>query len=147
MQTSLVARLYRLAIVCNQLKSLEVAFNNILRRIWRLPRNTHTRILHKVAHLDSIYNRVIKLTDCFSRESKSRVLHDTFHRFYTNAFTPVGNSHYASLKYRKFYSEEDISWVCSILAAQQVHRGIRHGRWFHNKDCLLWLITNLSNYL
>ena len=26
-------------IACNQLKSLEVAFNNILRQIWRLPRN------------------------------------------------------------------------------------------------------------
>ena len=56
-------------ITCNQLKSLEVAFNNnILRRIWRLPRNTHTSILHKVTQLDSTYNRVIKLSDCFSHK-------------------------------------------------------------------------------
>ena len=40
-------------ITCKQLNSLEVAFNNILRRIWRLPRRCHTRILHKVSHMES----------------------------------------------------------------------------------------------
>ena len=33
-------------ITCRQLTSLEVAFNNILRQIWRLPINCHTCILH-----------------------------------------------------------------------------------------------------
>ena len=97
-------------VTCNQLKSLEIAFNNILRCIWRLPRNSHTSILHKVARLDSIYNRVIKLSDRFSRkmcESKSSLLLNTFNLFYTSAFTPVGNNHYTSHKYRKFYFEED----------------------------------------
>ena len=96
---------------CNQLKSLEIAFNNILRRIWKLPRNSHTGILHKVAHLDSIYNRLILLSDCFARkmcESKSSLLHNTFNLFYTSAFTPVGNNHFNSHKYRKIYFEEDI---------------------------------------
>ena len=60
-------------ISCNQLKSLEVALNNILRRIWKLPRNCHTRILHKVAQMDSICNRLMKLSvtatheECASR--------------------------------------------------------------------------------
>ena len=36
-----------------QLKSLEVAFNNILRKIWSLPRYCHTAILHCVARLPS----------------------------------------------------------------------------------------------
>ena len=98
-------------VACNQLKSLEIAFNNILRRIWKLPRNSHTGILHKVAHLDSIYNRLILLSDRFSRkmcESKSSLLHNTFNLFYTSAFTPVGNNHFNSHKYRKIYFEEDI---------------------------------------
>lgn len=37
-----------------ELRSLEVSFNNILRRIWSLPRMCHTGILHCTAHLNSI---------------------------------------------------------------------------------------------
>ena len=39
-----------------ELRSLEVSFNNILRRIWSLPRMCHTGILHCTAHLNGIYN-------------------------------------------------------------------------------------------
>ena len=46
------------------LRGLEVTFNNCLRRIWNLPRNTHTGILHCCAGLFSIFNTV------FSRSSK-----------------------------------------------------------------------------
>lgn len=70
---------------CNQLKSLEIAFNNILRRIWKLPRNSHASILHKVAQLDSMYNRLIRLSDRFSQkmhESKWSLLYNTFNLFY-----------------------------------------------------------------
>ena len=38
------------------LYSIEVAFNNILRHIWHLPRSCHTRILHLTARLPSIFN-------------------------------------------------------------------------------------------
>ena len=101
-------------ITCIQLKSLEVAFNNILRRIWRLPRNCHTRILHKVAHLDSIFNRLTRLSDRFYRnicKSKSYLLRNSFTTFYTRAFTPIGSNHYSAHKYQKKYFEEDI--VCA----------------------------------
>ena len=97
-------------ILCSQLGSLEVAFNNILRRIWRLLRNCHTRILHKVAHLDSIFNRLISLSDCFSRkicESNSSLLHDTFILFYNSEFTPIGHNRYSAHKHQKLYFEED----------------------------------------
>ena len=36
------------------LRSLETTFNNILRKIWHLPRMCHTGIVHQVAHLDSM---------------------------------------------------------------------------------------------
>ena len=42
------------------LRNIEVAFNKILRRIWHLPNRCHTRILHLVAGLDSIFNVVAK---------------------------------------------------------------------------------------
>ena len=40
------------------LHSIEVAFNTILRKIWRLPRHSHTGIVHSVANLYSLYNVV-----------------------------------------------------------------------------------------
>ena len=83
-------------ITCTQLTSLEVAFNNILRWIWSLPINYHTRILHKIAHLDSVFNR---LSDHFSiktSESNFYLLQDSFTLFNTNVFTPVGSNHYCA---------------------------------------------------
>ena len=48
-------------------RSLEVAFNNILRRVWSLPRRCHTGILHQVAGLHSLYNTIL--------DRASKVLH------------------------------------------------------------------------
>ena len=42
------------------LHSLEVTFNNILRKIWKLPRNSHTSILHCVSRLQGLHNVVIQ---------------------------------------------------------------------------------------
>ena len=41
------------------LRSLEVAFNNILRKVWHLPFNCHTRILHLTARLHSLFNLIL----------------------------------------------------------------------------------------
>ena len=104
-------------ITCRQLTSLEVAFNNILRQIWRLPRNCHTRILHKIAHLDSVFNRLIRLSDRFSRktcESNSYLLCDSFTLFNTSVFTPVGSNRYCAHKYLKLHFEEDL--ICADFA-------------------------------
>jgi len=50
-------------------RSLEVAFNNIQRRVWSLPwcRRCHTGILHQVASLHSLYNTIL--------DRASKVLH------------------------------------------------------------------------
>ena len=94
---------------CTQLKALEIAFNNIiLRCIWRLLRNCHTQIglLHKVACIDSVFNRLISLSDRFSKkicESKSYLLHDIFTLFYASVFTSIGQNHYSVHKHQKMY--------------------------------------------
>ncbi len=41
---------------CKAFHGVEVAFNNILRRIWKLPARTHTAVLHSVACLQSLHN-------------------------------------------------------------------------------------------
>ena len=37
-------------------RALEVSYNNILRRIWSLPRTAHTAVIHSVAELKSVFN-------------------------------------------------------------------------------------------
>ena len=37
-------------------RALEVSYNNILRRIWSLPRTAHTAVVHSVAELKSVFN-------------------------------------------------------------------------------------------
>ena len=41
---------------CKSLHTLEVIYNNCHRKIWILPYNMHTCILHSTAELVSIYN-------------------------------------------------------------------------------------------
>ncbi len=43
---------------CSELNSLNVSFNNVIRRIWNLPRDSHTAIVHSVGSVVSIYNNV-----------------------------------------------------------------------------------------
>ena len=44
-----------------QLRSLKVAFNNLLRKIWILPMQCHAGILHCVAQAPSVINRIVDL--------------------------------------------------------------------------------------
>ena len=39
-----------------ELHTLSVSFNNVIRRIWNLPRNCHTSILYSIGSTSSIYN-------------------------------------------------------------------------------------------
>ena len=75
---------------CPGIRSLEVAFNNILRRIWHLPYNSHTGIVHSTAHLPSISNLVQSRSSSFLCSALScpspivsHVLKDSSHLAYT----------------------------------------------------------------
>ena len=64
-----------------QLKSLEVSFNNILRKIWSLPRHSHTGIVHSVARLQSLYNVVLSRSKALItsvKKSSSAMIRDIF---------------------------------------------------------------------
>jgi len=45
---------------CPALLNIEVAFNKILCRIWSLPARSHTRIVHLVANLCSLFNVIFR---------------------------------------------------------------------------------------
>ena len=79
---------------CHSLCSIEVSFNNILQRIWRLPRNCHTGILHLTAFLPSIFNLILSRSlTLLSRtlSSPSCVIRTVFHDSSKMVFTQTGN--------------------------------------------------------
>ena len=77
-----------------ELRSLEVTFNNILRRIWSLPRTCHTGILHCTAQLNSLYNIVVRRSSKLlsaALKSQSSLVHDVFVQSSTLTYTSLGS--------------------------------------------------------
>lgn len=99
---------------CKQIKSLEIAFNNILRRIWKLPRHCHTRILHLTAGTESLFNKIVIMFTKFvskSLISDSLMIRHTFSVSSRSVFTPIGyNFKYINM-FIKNYSEDDV--ICA----------------------------------
>jgi len=74
---------------CRGIRTIEVAFNNILRRIWKLPALTHTAILHCVAGLQSMYNTIYRRTMsliCAAANCPSRTVQEVYR---DSAHSPV----------------------------------------------------------
>ena len=95
-----------------QIINLQVVFNNILRRIWNLPFNSHAKIVHCVSRIESIGN----LSGLFRKLSPVLVLYRVFslshHLFCIHLLVIVGivvaTSHLTE------YSEADIEtsdWI------------------------------------
>ena len=91
---------------CRSLCSIEVSFNNILRRIWKLPRNCHTGILHLTALLPSIFNVVqSRSSTLLSRalSSPSYVVKTIFRDSSVLAFTQTGFNAMFGHQFEKLY--------------------------------------------
>ena len=95
---------------CKAFRIVEVAFNNILRRIWRLLARTHTAILHSVAGLQSMYNVVAQTSKsllCSAYNCPSHLVQSVFRHSITSCYTFSGfNSMYGS-RYLKSYVDQD----------------------------------------
>ncbi len=104
---------------------METSFNNILRTIWKLPRQYHTRILHCVAGVKSLFNVILNRFSTFESrgfESNSSLIRSVFSWASSHAYTAIG----ANLKlikgdFVKVYSNDDI-------ACAEFVRDIRLGR-------------------
>ena len=97
------------SLACPQLKSLEVTFNNILRKIWELPRWCHTSLLHLTAALDSVFNvvcdRSLRLVNS-AINSNSNILYVFYQSSkLVNCF--AGHNCVYGWKHRKLYTEQD----------------------------------------
>ena len=105
-----------------QLRSLEVTFNNILRKIWGLPRRCHTSLLHLTAALDGVFNTVyvrsLRLVNS-AINSDSIILHDVFYQSSKLAYCFAGYNCGFGWKHLKFYTEQDsvfASFMRDVLA-------------------------------
>ena len=91
--------------------SLEAAFNNILRRIWKLPSRCHTGILHQVAGVQSLRNKIVGHFSSFlskAVESDSPLIKHCFLSSSSLVFTSIGFNNYNKNKYVKLYHNDDL---------------------------------------
>ncbi len=108
---------------CPALRSIEVSFNNILRRIWRLPRNCHTGILHLTARLPSNFNQVLsRLTTLLfnARSCPSPIVRLVFQASSSLIYTSFGHNVLVGDQHIKSYSFQD--GLCA-----NVIRGLYYG--------------------
>ena len=113
---------------CRKIKTLDVTFNNLLRRIWKLPRRCHTGILHCIARTDGVYNIIIRCCISFIHRATNTTSNTIVYVLFTigPAFQVVMATGYNLMyrsKYLKHYSEDD------YLHAQYI-RDIRLGHLF-----------------
>ena len=90
---------------------IEVAFNKILRRIWKLPFNSHTRIVHSTARLLSLFNVVSarSLSLLSSALSCPSFPISFIYRVSSNlVYTPCGFNCLCGHIYKKTYYPEDL---------------------------------------
>ena len=90
-----------------QLRSLEVSFNDTLRKIWCLPRHSHAGIVRSVASLQSIYNAVLSRSRSLvasAKKSPSALIRDVFSVSSNCVYTSIGYNNLYGRKYLKSYT-------------------------------------------
>ena len=94
----------------HKLKALEVAFNNILHKIWKLPYRCHTGILHHVARLSSTTNRIIRTTTSFlykACSSQNLLIRHFFQSCSKLVYTFTGYNFAYNNRFIKLYNGSD----------------------------------------
>ena len=112
------------------LHSLEVTFNNILRKIWKLPRNCHTSILHCVSRLQSLHNVVIQRSKMLCLKARATgfpLIRDIFIEAPILSYTSFGLNILNQKKFKRTYNDEAIACANFIRDVQlfpQVNRSL-----------------------
>ena len=115
-------------ITCPELASLKVAFNNILRKIWLLPRQCHTAILHLVSNMHSVFNSTISRSNKLISSAltgSSKLLADIYRESSTLVYTSFG--------YNSMYGQRH--WKCYTDAEKLCSAFIRDVRLFPLLNC------------
>ena len=113
-----------------EIRSLETAYNNLIRKIWNLPRRCHTAILHRVARVCSIYNMIItrcKKLVASARNAGSQLLSDVFMEATTLVYTNVGyNFLYAKRHWKSYSDSEELCarFICDARMYPELNHNI-----------------------
>ncbi len=86
---------------CPSIRSIEVSFNNILRRILHLPRNCHTGIPHLTAQLPSMFNTVVSRSTSLLRSAlccSSFIVSSVFGKASQLVYTSTGYNGHCHIK-------------------------------------------------
>ena len=106
-----------------------MSFNNILRKIWSLPRHSHTGIVHSVARLESIYNTIVTRSRnlvAFVRRSSYALISDLFSECAQYAYTAIGYNNQFGGKHLKYYTVDDKLCAAFIRDARSDPRLNKH---------------------
>lgn len=126
------------------LSALEIAFNKLLRRIWKLPYNSHTRVVHCTAKLHSLYNSVYDRSATLFKSSQtcsSKLVKYVFYKSAKCCFTFLGFNVKYGQQFCKDYSSRDLfhSDVIRDLRIAQPFLSIQH-------NLIESVVTSLSTY-
>ena len=123
-----------------RIKSLDTAFNNILRKVWRLPQRCHTGILHCVAHTDFIINILITRFNKFiyrAINSTTPLVKDIYTWAIRSMYTTPGSNRLHQQLLKKQFSDTDHCCADYI-------RDIRLGSLtFESKDIMNTILTSV----
>ena len=95
----------------SELRSLEISFSNIIRKIWSLPRCCHTAPLHLVAGIPSIFNTVLTRSHQFitsALKCAPPIAVDVFSDCINLIYTSSGYNLHFGWRFWKHYSDQDI---------------------------------------
>ena len=95
----------------SSLRTLEVSFNKILRRIWKLPHASHTAAVHCTAGLHSLFNQILLRSQnllCSAERCSSATVRAIFQQSSALCCTSIGYNMLAGHKFVKTYLEADV---------------------------------------
>ena len=111
---------------CKSLHVIQVAINNVFRKVWNLPFKSHTAIVHCVARIfpicNLIFHRFYKLYSHAISHS-SAIVKSTFLRSSSLIYTFFGHNYMSGHQYLKFYNSYDI-YCANIIRNYRYYYGL-----------------------
>ena len=113
----------------SSLRSLKVTFNNLLRKIWKLPWHCHTSILHCISSPQSLFNVVIYRSSMLCQKARATgvpLIHDIFTEAPQLSYTTFGfDVNYN--RYWRTYTDADkmcLNFIRDVKLFPQENRGL-----------------------
>ena len=99
------------------LKLIEISLNKILRKVWNLPFNSHTAIVHCVAQIHTICNLLYKHFCSFhslAMSSTSPLIRSVFTESSYSVYSSIGYNYTYGHQHIRIYDDEDFLHAMSI---------------------------------